>query len=240
MLRANFLTEGVCYTKVLRRRTTAHYLLSAGGRIFSQASIIRKLDQLARIDLRSARGQIRFSRLLAKLDPHVIDSIRIVCCFENLFKARLLLSGCVVHEVDGNNAKDLRDIQRKRPILIRDLKQREGVLGRRDFDFVFKLLKPTTLSWSVLNTRAYRRRIGLPDRLFDCLSDIASRRNTVHFLAPSAVRYSAEVFAELRYVRGAFNRHVVRSHNRLRESLGFPDVHDLKELNPRFANTDGD
>lgn len=231
MLRANYSAEGVCYTTVRWRRMTALRVLAAGGRLFGQASIIRNLDRLATIDLGKSRNQLKFSRLIWKLDPSVVDAVRIVCCFENLFKARLLLSGFVVHEVDRKAAADLRIEQAKRPLLIRSLKRREGVLGRRDIDYSFNLLRPTTLGWRVLTeVPAYRRQIALPDRLFQNLTEIAASRNTLHFLSSQTVSYSAKIFEDLRYIRTCFNRHVVQRHNRLLKSLGFPDVHLLQKL----------
>lgn len=142
MLRANYSAEGVCYTMLRWRRLTALNVVAAGGRLFGQASIIRDMDRLASIELlRGSRDQLRLSSLIWRLDPPVVDAVRIACCFENLFKARLLLSGYIVHEVDRKTAPDLGKEQAKRPVLIRSVKRREGVPGRRDIDFSFNLLR---------------------------------------------------------------------------------------------------
>ena len=236
MLRANHIAEGACYTTLQWRRMTALNVLAAAGRLFGQASLIRHLDRLATtFELTTDRGDMTFNRLLWKLDPPVVDAVRITCCFENLFKTRLLLSGCVVHEIDRNVAPDLRKEQERRPVLIRTVKRLEGVVGRRDKNYSFKVLRPTTLSWKVLTgARAYRERIALPDRLFESLAAIAESLNSLHFLAPHVVRYNGDVFDDLRYVRTCFNVYVVRKHNRLLKSLGLAGGHRLEEV--RLAN----
>jgi hypothetical protein len=229
MLRASHQEEGVCYASVRWRRHIALNVLGAGGRLFLQTSVIRHLDRLAQLNEKGASSMMAMSRLLWRLDPPVIDAVRIVCCFENLFKARLLLSGCVIHEIDRNKDRSLWELQRKAPLLIREVKRREGLSGLRDIDYSFALLKQTTLAWRVLGEADYQRRIGIDARLFEVLSEISSRRNTLHFLAPTGVLYGARQFNDLRYIRACYNRFVVCPHKRLLRRLGFPPIHELKE-----------
>jgi hypothetical protein len=227
MLLASHSGEGVCYASVVWRRHVALRLLDAAERLFVKTTVIRDIHRLSGLDLATRRGQISFSRRLSKLDPPVLDAVRIVCCFENLFKARLLLSGAVVHEIDKNVCPSLASQQRKRPVLIRQVKAAEGLLGKRDIDYSFRCLQPTTIRWHVMaGEAAYRKRIGVPQHLWECLKDIAARRNTLHFLALQMTTYNVRVFDELAFILNSFNRFVVGGHNRLLARSG----HHAREL----------
>ena len=230
MLSAKHSAEGVCYTTLYWRRQTALNVVGAGGRLFAQASVIRHLDRLAILNAGRRSSQLRLSRLIWSLDQPVLDAVRIACCFENLFKARLILSGCVVHEIDKQVALSLWRTQRRRPLLVREVRAFEGIPRSRDIDYTFASLRQTTLPWHVLSKPAYVQRIGITPRLRRALMDVVQRRNTLHFLAPGGVVYSDAVFGELRYIRNCYNRLVVRPHARLLEKLGFPSIHRLNEL----------
>jgi hypothetical protein len=171
------------------------------------------------------------SRLLFSLDVPVVDAFRITACFENLFKARLLLRGWLIHQIALANLPDLAHRQRTHPVRISSLKRLEGVLHHRDIGYEFRSLTPKTLRWSTLvNNPAYRAEIRLPDRLFDALAPFAGKRNTLHFLALDSSLHNSSVVEDLRVIRDSFNRFVVRSHNRLVTQLGFPDLHFKAEV----------
>ena len=92
MLRASHLEEGVCYTSPYWRQKVAMDVLAQAHRIFAPTSRIRKLEQMkAKVSPRTERQMVSSARFFSSLDVPVVDAFRIATCFENLFKARLLL-----------------------------------------------------------------------------------------------------------------------------------------------------
>ena len=185
----------------------------------------------ARINPRTERQMVSSHRFFSSLDVPVVDAFRITTSFENLFKARLLLRGWVIHEIVRNVHPTLAKEQRQKPVKVSALKSAEGVTGVRDIGYEFKGLSPRTLGWSdLVNRPAYRAEIRLPDRLFEALRPFAGKRNTLHFLALDSVVYDTKVIEDLSVIRSCFNRFVVKHHNRLVAKLGFPDVHFKPEV----------
>ena len=164
-------------------------------------------------------------RLLSSLDVPVVDAFRITTCFENLFKARLLLKGWLIHQVSPVTQKALANQQRTHPIRISHLKRVEGFFRFRDIGYEFASLSHRTLRWSTMvHESAYRAELGLPVRLFDALEPFAGKRNSLHFLALDSSHYDTRVVDDLCVIRSCFNRFVVRQHNRLVKGLGFPNI----------------
>ena len=207
-------------------------MLAAASKLFIPTSRIAKLDRLAaRMNPRNNRERIRTHRFLSSLDPAVLDAFRITTCFENLFKARLLLDGYVIHCVNRKTHSSLANRQLKKPVRILDIKKAEGLMGRVRSGYTFASLLPHTIGLSILVQKpAYRAQLRLPDRLFTALRSFANKRNTLHFLAIDVSVYNTGVVDDLRYIRTCFNRFVVRRHNRLLRSLGFSHLRSLSEI----------
>lgn len=235
MLRGQQVEEGACYTARRWRKQVAMNMLASSYRLFAPASRIAKLESLAaHVNPKNQRARLRASRFLWSLDPAVLDAFRITTCFENLFKARLLLAGYVIHRVSRQAAYcSIERRQRSQPIRIGEIKKMEGLRGRQAAGYSFASLSPQTLRWSTLvGEPAYRAQLRLPDRLFDVLKTLADKRNTLHFLALEASTYNVQVVEDLRYIRTCFNRFVVQQHNRLVLDLGFRKTDLLSEIRP--------
>jgi hypothetical protein len=227
MLRANYVGEGYCYTAVRHRLETAMALILSAHRILRDASRVRRLRAIKSIDFTRRLSLPRVHKLMTSLDPIAIDAVRIATAFENVFKARLLLHGFVVHRIDrrgGTTAKMLAKIQHTRPLRIRDVKRAEGCRHGRRIDYVFRLLENTTLGCRVMvGQAAYRGALRLPVELLDAFDQIVHQRNAVHFLAGSVDFLNARFIEELTLMVNSFNRIAVPQHNRLVHNLGFPD-----------------
>lgn len=233
MLSAKSAEGGVCYTGPRWRRSVAMRMFAQSYRIFEPTSVIRNIEALAAIETLKPEQFVAFHRVVHSLDVPVVDAFRITTCFENLFKARLLLKGFVIHRIDPHFAPTLAlaKQQKKRPIRISDLKQAEGLIGKRNIDYQFLSLNEQTLKWSTLVRESrYRSAIGLPDELYESLADYSAKRNSLHFLALDSSQHSSEVVRDLRYIRRSFNRWLVRPHNRLVTSLGFSETLHKAEI----------
>jgi hypothetical protein len=235
MLRANHFAEGACYTDLPTRKWVVMAILSSCYRICEGTSLLRRLDELAALDFSHMNHSGRASALLWSLDPPVLDAVRIATCFENLFKARLLLRGYVIHRIDKQALSlpytYLAAEQRKRPIKILEIKRAEGLRWRRKPQYVFQSLSIFTLSWNTIVTQAaYTTRLRLPSKLFTSLKDIVDKRNSLHYLADSTAFYNRKFVEDLLFIRESFNRFIVKTHNDLVKELKFPDVHLKKEI----------
>jgi hypothetical protein len=204
-------------------------------RICEGASLLRRLDELAALDFGDMNQSGRASALLWPLEPPILDAVRIVTCFENLFKARLLLRDYGIHRIDKQALdlpyKYLAAEQRKRPIKILEVKRAEGLRWKRQHQYVFQSLSILTLSGNTMATQAaYMTRLRLPAKLFTSLKDVVDKRNSLHYLADSTAFYNRKFVEDLLFIRESFNRFVVRIHNDLVNELTFPDVHLKKEI----------
>jgi hypothetical protein len=204
-------------------------MLSHAHRIFTPTSRIKHLNRLEEIFNRSKpRESLRDSKFMWSLDPSVVDAFRITTCFENLFKARLILGGWLIHEIRRDKELDLWKRQRSEPIRVSAVKSIEGLVGKRDIGYVFETLSTKTIQWTTLVEQPrYRLAIGLPDSLFEALRPYATKRNSLHFLALNSAQYSSAIVADLRLIKNGFDRFVVQRHNRLASKLGWHRNHML-------------
>jgi hypothetical protein len=237
MLQAQLLAEGVCYTSLLNRRTVLLWLLQASYRLFEGATVVRHLDALAPYIRALRTGLDDDSRsalfdLTTAFDPAVLDAVRIATCFENLYKARLLHKGFVVHRINEKvpGCAHLAQAQCKRPIHVLEIKRAEGLGRRRDLAYAFRSLSPRTVDRTTFAKRAYKEALRLPDRLYECVEHVAAQRNAVHFLVADMAQYNESVIADLQYMRAACNRYVVAHANRLLDRFGFPAARHLATL----------
>jgi len=239
MLRANTLAEGACYRDLRTRKWVAICILEQCYRICEGASLLRRLDDLAAIDFnnftnRDNEARFRLHDLIISLDPPVLDAVRIATCFENLFKARLLLRGYIIHQIDkkalSSSYKYLADEQQARPIKISEIKHAEG-LQRRNHDYAFQSLSSFTLTYSRLVTQeAYKTQLHLPPKLFKSLADIVDNRNNLHYLISANAVYTRSFIVDLLYIRRSFNRFVVRTNNALVKELQMHDISLKQEI----------
>lgn len=232
MLKASHREEGACYTGPRYRKHVALHMLSHAHRIFTPTSRIKHLKRLQEVfNRRPARDSLQDSKFLWSLEPSVVDAFRITTCFENLFKARLILDGWLIHQIRKEKQPDLSKLQRAQPVRISTVKKVEGRVGKRDIGYAFETLSIKTLQWATLVEQPhYRRAIGLPDRLFEALRPFAAKRNTLHFLALNSAQYSKAIVDDLLIIKNGFNRFVVQRHNRMASQLGWHRNHLLDEV----------
>lgn len=232
MLRANYREEGVCYTGPHYRKHVALHMLSHAHSIFTPTSRIKGLKRLEEIFNRSSpRHSARDNKFMWSFDPSVVDAFRITTCFENLFKARLILDGWLIHEISRDKQFDLWKRQRSAPIRVSTVKGIEGHVGKRDIGYIFETLSIKTIQWRTLVEQPdYRLAIGLPERLFEALRPFAAKRNSLHFLALNSAQYSRKTVDDLRVIKNGFNRFVVQRHNRMVLQLGIHSNHLIDEI----------
>jgi hypothetical protein len=234
MLRANHYGEGACYTNHRDRKWISANILLNCCEIFAPTSRIRYLDKIAS-DFADSNRREELSRLSWSLEPPLSDAIRISICFENFFKAELLLRGYVIHKIDkkglplqfGHLAQD----QFSRPIKLSEIKQAEKLRWKRKNDYIFRSLTIRTIEYSsFFRQSGYRAPLKLPRKLFESLEPINQKRNELHYFAGDISYYNHEVIEQLKCIRHCFNTYIVNRCNQLCDELNYPENRRAKRV----------
>jgi len=203
MLRLTKIEEGACYVTDTTNLYVAWSMLCSSSKLFWGCEIIKNLDKVTSLLDRTKSGQDILDKsdawselfvLLQNIESPVLDSVRIIICFENYFKAKMLLNGYVIHKMDlavckqnyqqfMKNEKEL--LQRTTPILFDDVKQAEK---QDDWSTEpLQTLTKQTIEMSMLVGQPkyqaiYSQQTTDDQRLFSMLQKLNETRNTLHFL----------------------------------------------------------
>jgi len=201
MLRLTRIEEGACYATDSAKLYIAWSMLLNSSKLFWGCEIIRSLDDAKSLSDQAFGGKYEkfpdLWELLKNFESPVLDAVRIVICFENYFKAKLLLGGYVIHQMDlgicrqhytqfitGNARKML--LQKISPILINDVMQAEKPIDA-DTKPLLTLTKQT-LGISTLMGQPKYQEVYLRDQtsedqeIFPILERLNGTRNSLHFL----------------------------------------------------------
>jgi len=231
MLAANHIDQGACYTNISTRKWIVMNVLGTCYRVFSETSLIKRLDEISSTFKSSDPDRIvKFSQLIWSLDPAILDAVRICICFENFFKAELLLKGYVIHRIDKGSLpaiyRYLAKDQSMRPIKISEIKLAEGLRWKRKNNYSFQSLSNFTIELSVfLRQQNYKSRLRMPTQLITSLERINRRRNTLHYLTNDISFYNQQIIDEVSCIKRCFNDFLVTRRNQLVRELNYPDIH---------------
>ena len=135
MLRLDKIEEGACYLRDETKSYIAFQMLFHSSELFWNSHIIKDLDKVKILSdkafSKNSTGLHELIKVIENMDGSTIDSIKIIICFENYFKAKLLLEGFIIHKMELNickekypqfltdNGRQLK--QRYEPVLIKDI-----------------------------------------------------------------------------------------------------------------------
>ncbi|MFN6538949.1 MAG: hypothetical protein RM021_021700 [Nostoc sp. EkiNYC01] len=235
MLNANHLFEAACYVDEKKRKWVVLCILKTCYKTLSAASFITRIEEL-KSSFES--GFMEFNNFIYGdflEESFLMNAVKVCMCFENFFKAELLLSDYIIHEIDEtvNQGKyiELAQRQQKYPIKISEIKQEEGLLLQQGNEYSFQSLKKTTIKFNhFLNKKKYYSEIAVPKKLIQILYTLNKRRNTLHYFVTDSYEVSNENIDEFIYIKEYFNKYLVSKTNILVQELGFPDVHLVKPL----------
>jgi hypothetical protein len=196
------IEDGACYISEETKTYVAWSMLCFSSKMFWGCEMIRELDKAKSLSDKAFIGNESdaFSELLdlyQQIESPLLDAIKIVICFENYFKAILLLENYAIHQMDlkicredfpqfvtKNTRKEL--LQKSTPILIQDIKQAEKhhIVWSTD---PFQTLKNQTIQISTLLEKpkyqtVYSKGKESDDELFPLLRSLNRTRNSLHFL----------------------------------------------------------
>jgi len=184
-------------------------MLCSSSKLFWGCGIIKELDRAVSLFGQASgdkpeafvttqgKAFSELIELLQNIESPVLDAVRIVICFENYLKAKMLLNGYLIHQMDvnvcrggysqfvtKNTKKEL--LQKTTPVLIDDIKQAEGQ-DHWSTEPLQTLTKQTIGMGILLERPKYRALYSTdqaPDdqKMFSVLQGLNNTRNTLHFL----------------------------------------------------------
>lgn len=201
MLRLTRIEEGACYVTDTTNLYVAWSMLCSSSKLFWGCGIIKDLDRAKSLSDQAfgdkPEALPELIELLQNVESPVLDAVRIVICFENYFKAKMLLEGYVIHQMKLDvcrqyypqfvtiNARKVL-LQKTTPILIEEVKHAENPEGY-SIEPLQTLTKQTIGIGVLLGQPKYRTvflRDQTPDdqKLLSLLQSLNDTRNTLHFL----------------------------------------------------------
>ena len=185
------IEDGACYINEDTKKKVVWEMLYYSSKMFWGCGIIKELDKVKVLSDKAFGDEPtaipELFDLLQSIESPLLDTIRITICFENYFKAMLLLEGYVIHRINHNLCREkfpqfLR--QRSTPVMLSDIKQAEKWHNSSE---PFQSLDIQTLQFSALLKQPKYRAIyskgeKTDNKLFPLLQNLNNTRNSLHFL----------------------------------------------------------
>ncbi len=177
------------------RRFSIHAALAAFAcKIFEGVYKVKHYDKFKEVCEAVWADKSKDEDAIPFLEEHVIDQIRIITCFENLFKGFLLNKGFLIHVVSNElDFISLHKEQKKRPLKINEVMNEQNFYVKDKYPH-FKGLTTNTLNFSTLiEKEEYVKGLEVDKRLFDVLKTINQQRNSLHMLMKTEFTFSTEL-----------------------------------------------
>jgi hypothetical protein len=171
-----------CYIEITRSKLIAANLLTFGARHFKTSSIISRLIEIENYYKSADKSISEFGQKFNDvLFNSSLDDIRIGICFENYFKAKLLLNGFIIHKINHNKNKILANQQKQRPIEVNEIVAK--LTYPNNFDLLKQVLTESTLDFSILlSQQEYFKYFNIDDDIIKFLDKLRKKRNRLHLL----------------------------------------------------------
>lgn len=142
----------------------------------------------------------------------LVDDILISNCFENYFKAKLLLKGFIIHEIKKEKNPELYKKQAKEPILASELNFKS--------DYTSEELSEKTINFSLLlKNKKYKMHFDICDEIICVLKKITEKRNSLHFQMNSYLTLSKSEINNLEKLITLVNNDFIELNNSLRNKM---------------------
>lgn len=234
------IEDGACYISEETKTYVVWSMLCYSSKMFWGCEMITELDRAKSLldkDLveKDSNALPELLDLYYKIENPLLDAVRIVICFENYFKAILLLENYTIHKMDLNvcrehfpqfvNSKN-QLLQKTSPILIGDIKQAENhhpVVSVEPFRTLsYQTIEVSTLLDQPEYRAIYSKGEESDETLFPLLRSLNDTRNSLHFLT---VEYIASGGLGVNYF--LFLRDYVSTHIDAHREKFYKDNEDL-------------
>lgn len=221
-----------CYSEHERRHYVLRLLLSANtyfGRVYRIAHF-KTFNQMLN-DLSNEE----FSHNYAWLAEALIDEIKVIICFENYAKSKLLEDGFVIHEISPKrehphykNLKALAEKQKHEPVLISELIALDGIVEDEDAKLTMKSLSKNTIPFGrILRETKYLDVPAFPDHILKILKKMNEDRNRLHFLTMESGYYHRSILDKWILLSSFVDSKIIDHHNLTKN----PWMKDLEKRN---------
>jgi hypothetical protein len=163
-------------------------------KIFEGAYKVKHYDQFKELCEAVWADKAKDEDMLPFLEEHILDQIRIITCFENMFKGFLLEKGFLIHVVSNeSDFLELHREQKKRPLVYTEIINEQNFYVKDGYPH-FKGLTRRTINFStMLDKEEYRKQLEVDGRFLDLLRTINDDRNNLHMLMKADFTFSTEL-----------------------------------------------
>ena len=174
-------------------------LLIFGLGTFANALRVKEFNEYKSLNV--PRHELDINKATPFIYENMIDIFKIITCFENYMKAKLLLNGNVVHVIKNDEKyKHLYNKQRKMPVTVREVTMIENFIIRPKEKI--KALLPGIINMTIgigtmLNSRRYQQVIQLPETILKTIKGLNEYRNNHHFYVNEVLSMSDGIVNDL-------------------------------------------
>jgi hypothetical protein len=206
------------YVELGRRKFIAASLLTFGHRLLNTATIVKKLDEISTFYEESKNHLVEFpNKFPDVLFDSLIDTIRISICFENYFKAKLLLNEFVIHNIDKNKNAELFKKQKAEPIAVNEISVDKTLFG---VSILKSVLNETTINYSIiLDNPSYYRHLSVEPATLNLLTDLNKKRNRLHLLTSEKLSLSKNILSQYKELKRIADLDIAILQNTLLDEL---------------------
>lgn len=198
MSNQNLKLEQNCYLDERLRNYVSYDILRYGLIIMEKAKIINEFEEFK-------NQKHNPNIIMGFVIEYLVDSIKIVLCFENYMKSRLLDLGYYVHII---NDKKISKIQSTSPIKI------------DNSIYNVEILKQQTIGLSELLKPNYYTIIGIDIKIVEFLNELKSIRNKLHFAISGEFIYSQDLIDKIELLIQFRNNIMIPQFNDLAKKYG--------------------
>ncbi|WP_299247512.1 hypothetical protein [uncultured Cytophaga sp.] len=213
-------------------------LLTFGFRQFATTKRIEKIDLIKKLsddyDPTTSPKVEDFQELIFE---QLVDTIKITICFENLMKAKLLLTGHVIHKLDKNIFPELYKEQFARPILFNEIraikdweinsKIKTDQVGLKNY--IHGILKNTLGMKELLSSR-YIEIMNLDEDILSLCKRDFEYRNNVHYYIQEKLSIGKQSYFDLTKIIDFVNDEMVNLQNQLVDNLNVGENRKIKKI----------
>jgi hypothetical protein len=178
------------YSDNRNTKTLASNLLLYALNIFADTYRIKYINEYSTLEFTLKEKDIEKAKPFC--NENIVDHFKIITCFENYMKAKLLDNGYVVHNIKAGDAKNisndekykhLHNKQKKMPVALSELTLIEDFIMRPNEKvkvFLPGIINNTVSINTMLKSR-YQKVIQFPENVLKTIKALNEHRNTHHF-----------------------------------------------------------
>jgi hypothetical protein len=151
---------------------------------------------------------------------NLVDSIKIIICFENFFKGFLLLKGFIIHRLDNNIFKDLAKQQKNRPILLSEVLAQKNWGVNERLDLIdsrigreVRGIGKNTIGMNEIFSARYIRAMDVSQDIVELCKNYIDHRNKLHYYIGESLSIGKSSYKDLIKLIDFVNDNVVVLHN---------------------------